>query len=167
MFEIRVICDAADTDPVVAALDRTFTTGTVSVYPTRDGDRNRLYARAEHQPDTASSAMPWTHVRTVVAWLDATNGTNAHEIGMRLLKVTEEAGEVAQAYIGMQGQNPRKGFTHSPGDVATELCDVILAAMVALHEFDDNPAALLNAISAHRHNRLAELIENEPSTTRH
>ncbi|MFJ6831426.1 MazG-like family protein [Streptomyces sp. NPDC091209] len=166
MFEIRVICAPQDTERVVAALDSTFTTGTVSVHPTRDGHRNRLYARAEHQPETATGVMPWTHVRTVVAWLDATNGTNAHETGMRLLKVTEETGEVAQAYIGMQGQNPRKGFTHSPGDVATELCDVILAAMVALHEFDDDPAALLNTIAAHRHNRLADLIENEPSTTR-
>ena len=61
MFEIRVICDAADTEPIVAALDRTFTTGTVSVYPTRDRKRNRLYVRAEHAPaDTEAAASGLT-----------------------------------------------------------------------------------------------------------
>ncbi|MET7700407.1 hypothetical protein [Streptomyces sp. NPDC005485] len=55
MFEIRVICTPADTGHVVAALDRAFTAGTVSVYPTKDGQQNRLYLRAEHreQPE------PW------------------------------------------------------------------------------------------------------------
>ncbi|MFJ9819314.1 hypothetical protein ACIRU3_29465 [Streptomyces sp. NPDC101151] len=56
MFEIRIICDPADTEPIVAALDRTFTTGTVSVYPSRDRKRNRLYARAEHKPTSAEPA---------------------------------------------------------------------------------------------------------------
>ncbi|MCX4557477.1 MazG-like family protein [Streptomyces phaeochromogenes] len=96
---------------------------------------------------------------TVVDWLDASNGTSAHETSMRLLKVTEEAGEVAQAYIGLQGQNPRKGTTHTPGDVATELVDVILAAMVALHEFHDDPATLLTSVAEQRQERLAALIE--------
>ncbi|MFD7482547.1 hypothetical protein [Streptomyces mirabilis] len=50
MFEIRVICDLDDTERVVAALDYTFTTGTVTVYPTRDGKRSRFYVRADHSP---------------------------------------------------------------------------------------------------------------------
>ncbi|MEU6216698.1 hypothetical protein ABZ845_04120 [Streptomyces sp. NPDC047022] len=55
MFEIRIICDPTDTDHVVAALDSTFTAGTVSVYPTRDGKRHRLYLRAEHRTEPE----PW------------------------------------------------------------------------------------------------------------
>ena len=51
MFEIRVICDVSDTDRIVTALDSTFTAGTVSVYPTNDGKRNRLYVMAEHSED--------------------------------------------------------------------------------------------------------------------
>lgn len=58
---------------------------------------------------------------------------------MRLMKLVEEAGEVMQAYIGMTGQNPRKGVTHTREDVAAELCDVILTAVVALHRFADDP----------------------------
>ncbi|MFF3612739.1 hypothetical protein [Streptomyces sp. NPDC002580] len=48
MFEIHVICAPADTERVVAALDSTFTTGTVTVYPTRDSKQNRLCLRADH-----------------------------------------------------------------------------------------------------------------------
>ena len=64
---------------------------------------------------------------------------------MRLMKLAEESGEVMQAYIGATGQNPRKGRTHTSEDVASELCDVILTAAVALHRFSGDPAAALDA----------------------
>ncbi|MTE20250.1 hypothetical protein F0L17_14255 [Streptomyces sp. TRM43335] len=73
----------------------------------------------------------------LVGWLDRQNGRTDHEISMRLLKLVEEAGEVAQAYIGTVGQNPRKGVTHTRQDVADELCDVIITAMVALVSIAD------------------------------
>ncbi|MEU9345235.1 MazG-like family protein [Streptomyces sp. NPDC048278] len=81
----------------------------------------------------------------IAAVLNATNGTAEHETAMRLMKVTEEAGEASAAYIGMTGQNPRKGISHTTADVADELCDVIIAATVALHSFSDTPAADLTA----------------------
>ncbi|WP_432058820.1 hypothetical protein [Streptomyces sp. bgisy022] len=52
MFEIRVICDPADTDRITTALNDTFTTGAVRTYPTRDGKHLRLYVTADHHPDT-------------------------------------------------------------------------------------------------------------------
>jgi hypothetical protein len=55
VFEIRVICDPADTEDVVAALGRTFTTGATVVHPTRDGRRTRLYVRADHRSTPESS----------------------------------------------------------------------------------------------------------------
>lgn len=61
----------------------------------------------------------------------------------RLLKVQEEAGEVAQAVIGFAGANKRKGVTHSEIDVAKELCDVVVSAMVALHDWTAHPETLL------------------------
>ena len=90
-------------------------------------------------PPPAPTPDPWTAIGALVAWLNASNGTSAQETALRLLKLTEETGEVAQAYIGATGQNPRKGVTHSPEDVADELCDVIVTAMVALHSFTDQP----------------------------
>lgn len=87
----------------------------------------------------------WTTIRELVAWLDATNGRSPQETTLRILKLTEEAGEVAQAWIGVQGQNPRKGVTHTAADVADELCDVIVTALVALTSVVDDPAGHWNA----------------------
>ncbi|WP_432077778.1 MazG-like family protein [Streptomyces sp. YPW6] len=87
----------------------------------------------------------WSTIRNLVAWLDEQNGRSQQEITLRLLKLTEESGEVAQAWIGATGQNPRKGITHSAGDVADELCDVIVTASVALASLVDDPGAHLDA----------------------
>ncbi|MGW2845385.1 MazG-like family protein [Streptomyces sp. NPDC001274] len=86
----------------------------------------------------------WATIRELVAWLDQQNGRGDQEITLRLLKLTEEAGEVAQAWIGTIGQNPRKGITHTRQDVANELCDVIATAAVALASITDDPAEHLS-----------------------
>lgn len=74
----------------------------------------------------------WDAVRASRGWLDAANGADDHELTCRILKVTEEAGEAAGAWIGVIGQNPRKGITHTRTDVAGELADVALTALVAI-----------------------------------
>ncbi|MEU8621940.1 MazG-like family protein [Streptomyces sp. NPDC048623] len=75
----------------------------------------------------------WTTVTRLHTWLT----THQHlprgeEVLLRVLKLSEEVGETAQAVIGATGQNPRKGTTHTWQDVEAELCDVIITAMVAL-----------------------------------
>ena len=57
----------------------------------------------------------------------------------RLLKIQEEAGEVAEAVIGFTGVNKRKGYSHDEGDVAKELADVVVTAMIALHDWVPSP----------------------------
>jgi NTP pyrophosphatase (non-canonical NTP hydrolase) len=75
----------------------------------------------------------WGTIEEIVRWLDdsSTLATETEKL-LRIMKLTEEAGEVTQAVIGTLGQNPRKGFTHTWEDVQAELCDVIVTAMVAL-----------------------------------
>jgi NTP pyrophosphatase (non-canonical NTP hydrolase) len=73
---------------------------------------------------------------------------------LRLMKVSEELGEVTQAVIGVEGQNPRKGVTHSNSDVASELCDVILSAMVAMHDYTHNPEAFMDEYFKARADRI-------------
>jgi NTP pyrophosphatase (non-canonical NTP hydrolase) len=51
---------------------------------------------------------------------------------VRLLKLTEEVGEVADAFIGMQGLNRRKGVCRTRDDLLDELADVIITAAVAM-----------------------------------
>lgn len=84
-------------------------------------------------------------VDAAVGWLDAHHGSGPQQQTMRILKVTEEAGEAASAWIGVQGQNPRKGVTHSPREVADELADVALASFVAIRSLGFDPAEVLSA----------------------
>ncbi|NEY35748.1 hypothetical protein GTU99_26905 [Streptomyces sp. PRKS01-65] len=66
-------------------------------------------------------------------WLEANRRADGdEEVLLRVLKLSEEVGEVAQAVIGATGQNPRKGVTHTWDDVRSELCDVVITALVAL-----------------------------------
>lgn len=62
---------------------------------------------------------------------------------VRLMKLSEEVGEVMEAYIGVVGANKRKGRTGGPDTVAKELCDVVITAMVALHDWTDSPELFL------------------------
>jgi len=74
-------------------------------------------------------------VRLITAWLDGANQPSQVEDAMRVVKLMEEAGEAAQAYIGMMGQNPRKGVTHTPMEFYNELIDVAVTALCALQHF--------------------------------
>lgn len=87
----------------------------------------------------------WDAVRASRAWLDSANGSDVPELTCRILKVTEEAGEAAGAWIGVIGQNPRKGVTHTRDDVAGELADVALTALVAIESLGLDAREALNA----------------------
>ncbi|MET9357190.1 MazG-like family protein [Streptomyces sp. NPDC006617] len=75
----------------------------------------------------------WTTVDALWKWLEADQPVGGREgLLLRMLKLSEEVGEVAEAVIGATGQNPRKGVTHTWDDVEAELCDVVITALVAL-----------------------------------
>lgn len=76
-------------------------------------------------------------------WLDIHNGTGGPELGLRVAKVAEEAGEAIGAWIGLVGQNPRKGVTHTADEVAAELADVVLTALVAMCSLGYDPAVVM------------------------
>jgi NTP pyrophosphatase (non-canonical NTP hydrolase) len=54
-------------------------------------------------------------------------------VEIRLLKLTEEIGEVADAFLGVHGLNRRKGVCKSQDDLLDELADVIITAAVAMN----------------------------------
>ncbi|MGW3498161.1 MazG-like family protein [Streptomyces sp. NPDC001020] len=76
----------------------------------------------------------WEQVGRLRKWLDdeAEQAGSADVRLLRVLKIGEEFGEVAEAVHGAMGANPRKGHSHDWADVQKELCDVIVTAMVAL-----------------------------------
>ena len=65
-----------------------------------------------------------------VGQLHAYHGNVSVEV--RLLKLTEEVGEAAEAFLGVHGLNKRKGVCRSREDLLAELADVIITAAVAM-----------------------------------
>jgi len=108
--------------------------------------------------DDAAPVALWRHVATLVAWLDAANPRTDHEIACRVMKLAEETGEAVAAYIGMTGQNPRKGICATRADLASELCDVIITAMVALATISGDAASAETSLQAHLAARFARLL---------
>lgn len=75
----------------------------------------------------------WSTIEALSEWLDTNRPVEGREgLLLRILKLSEEVGEVSQAVIGATGQNPRKGVTHTWEDVEAELCDVVITALMAL-----------------------------------
>lgn len=88
----------------------------------------------------------WTTIDRLRTWLDDHNARPPQEaLLLRMLKLSEEVGEVSEAVIGAVGQNPRKGVSHSWGDVESELCDVVVTALVALGTLTPDPRGALRA----------------------
>jgi NTP pyrophosphatase (non-canonical NTP hydrolase) len=88
---------------------------------------------------------PWSAAKDWRAFLDERNGTGQLELTLRIAKIAEEAGEAVQAWIGVLGQNPRKGVTHTREDVAGELADVAFTALVAIESLGIDARATLDA----------------------
>ncbi len=92
----------------------------------------------------------WDTVEQLVEWLDAESTVSPDTARLlRVLKITEEAGEVAEAVQGVTGSNPRKGNSHTWDDVQSELCDVILTSMVALKTITPDAAKVFEERLAH------------------
>ena len=92
-------------------------------------------------------ATPWDAVAAARRWLDEQNGSDQAELTLRILKIIEEAGEAAAAWIGATGQNPRKGVTHTRSDVAAELGDVAFTALVAVSSLGFDPQTVLAGVA--------------------
>ena len=67
----------------------------------------------------------------------------------QLLKLSEEVGEVAEAYLGLHGFNPRKGVNRTRDDLVGELADVIITASVAIVRLAGGPHEARAAFQTH------------------
>jgi NTP pyrophosphatase (non-canonical NTP hydrolase) len=91
---------------------------------------------------------------TLSRWFDEDQRDGADSEGNhwhRIVKVTEEAGEVTEAMIGWTARNPRKGQSHSQEDVEKELLDTAMAALGAIEHLHGNPdrAVSLRLLETH------------------
>ncbi|KKD08350.1 MazG-like family protein [Streptomyces sp. WM6386] len=75
----------------------------------------------------------WSGIDALWTWIESNRPLGGQQdLLLRLLKLSEEVGEVAEAVIGAMNQNPRKGASHTWDDVQSELCDVVITALIAL-----------------------------------
>lgn len=84
----------------------------------------------------------WTDIERLARFFLDINQKNSRVA--QILKLVEEIGEVAEAYIGANGLNPRKKGTYTDQDIAEEIADVAGTALIALFFFCDNPADVMN-----------------------
>jgi NTP pyrophosphatase (non-canonical NTP hydrolase) len=78
-------------------------------------------------------AETWALVNRLRDWLDEQSPVSGDLAkAMRVLKIGEEFGEVAEALHGAMKANPRKGASHTWDDVRKELCDVAITSLIAL-----------------------------------
>ncbi|CAL9324565.1 MazG-like family protein [Streptomyces sp. SudanB182_2057] len=84
-----------------------------------------------------SDAPPWDDIGRLAALftsLDTGRGmTPEQQWTLQALKISEEAGETAQAVIGAWGTNPRKGQSHTWRHVQEEVADTAITSLVALY----------------------------------
>ncbi|MGW3655565.1 MazG-like family protein [Streptomyces sp. NPDC005151] len=87
----------------------------------------------------------WSGVERLRGWLDESpDQAAAGDVRvLRVLKISEEVGEVSEALTGVLGANPRKGESHTWQDVEKELSDVIVTAAVALATISPDPEKAL------------------------
>jgi NTP pyrophosphatase (non-canonical NTP hydrolase) len=82
-------------------------------------------------------------------------------VEIRLLKLTEEVGEVAEAFLGVHGLNKRKGVCRSRDDLLGELADVIITAAVAMSGITGN----IDEARSHLEHRLAAVTARAGALT--
>lgn len=97
------------------------------------------------------------------SWLQLIDDLEQHytrygdgNLANQIIKIQEELGEVAEAYVGYVGINPRKGITHDLQSIAEELADVIVTAALAIRYAGFGINQILEAQEKKTRERLAE-----------
>lgn len=113
-----------------------------------DGTRYRTHAngyfhvRANYANCEATMFTP-TQLNKIFyldQWLDGNVGPAYQQAPLaqdlaRIAKIGEETGEAIQAFIGLTGQNPRKGVHGTMNDLLEELADCAVTAILAIQHF--------------------------------
>jgi len=85
------------------------------------------------------------------SWVSTAGGGGR---SVRSVAVDCRRGEASAAWIGLLGQNPRKGVTHTREDVAAELADVVFTALVAIESLGLDARTVLESCANKVRSRL-------------
>lgn len=108
--------------------------------------------RGHHARATTTDAWDTIHrLADTFSGFDTERGLQPEEQWtLQVLKLAEEVGEAAQAVIGARGTNPRKGHSHTWGDVQDEVADAIITGMVTLARLRPDPHEYFTAALARK-----------------
>lgn len=84
-----------------------------------------------------------------------------NNLATQLLKLVEEVGEVAAAFVGHIGSNPRKGLYKNRTDVVDELADVVITALVGIVLAGEDPNIALARQAKKTTDRLNEYYSRQ------
>ena len=79
--------------------------------------------------------------------IDIKGASPEYVLYARTAKLMEECGEVMEAVIGYTGDNPRKGVYATTHDITSELCDVVLTALCALHSITGDQSMVAGKVN--------------------
>ncbi|GAA2734918.1 MazG-like family protein [Streptomyces nogalater] len=111
-----------------------------------------------------SDARPWDDIGRLAALftrLDTERGMSPEQQWtLQTLKISEEAGETAQAVIGAWGTNPRKGRSHTWRHVQEEVADTAITSLVALYRMlGEEAPAFFTAVLAEKSAKFLSFAE--------
>ncbi|MGW0534210.1 hypothetical protein [Streptomyces sp. NPDC003032] len=125
MFEIRIICDPADTGRVSEALAAAFTVGPVRQHPTRDKQYTRLYVTAEHRAPWPTAEEAYALAPSIVGEITWTADQAADKpFGTRLPRDFWLRKAAVLDRIALQEAAYRSGA--GAADVATEAAERLM-----------------------------------------
>lgn len=116
--------------------------------------RDEAIRGAETHPVVASpDTLAEIDIARLSRYFDASNAHRDPEAvtAVRILKLTEEAGEAAAAYIGLIGQNPRKGVQNGLDEVLSEVLDVAVTALGIYEHLTGAKGQALTAVAEKIH----------------
>lgn len=90
------------------------------------------------------SKEQWVKIERVAEHYAQFHDTPRQMLSAQLHQLTSELGEVADAFIGCTGANRRKGFTHTDEDLANELGDLAMTAVMTLFFCADDPELVID-----------------------
>jgi NTP pyrophosphatase (non-canonical NTP hydrolase) len=113
--------------------------------------------------------IDWQAIQYIDAWLDNGVGPLYQEQPLaqdwaRISKIAEELGEAIQAFIGVTGQNPRKGIDHIQEEVMNELADTAITAILAMQHFEKDTYRVRDLLRA-KINKIENRARNAKSNT--
>jgi hypothetical protein len=100
-------------------------------------------------------SIDWQDLEQFDIYLDAEVGDQYQDQPLaqdwaRISKVGEELGEAIQKFIGITGQNPRKGYQGDMAGVLDELADTAFTAIYAIQHFTKSSSQTRFILRAHQ-----------------